>query len=70
MRAFGLLLFIALLGGCPPSSNGASGGKDAGVVLACVKFGDTCEFSPGKLGSCVRPDDCTTEPCLVCQSQH
>lgn len=69
MRALGLLLLVSLVGGCPPSSNGAAS-EDAGVVRACVKFGDTCEFSPGKLGSCVRRDDCTTEPCLVCQSQH
>jgi hypothetical protein len=36
---------------------------------ACAKFGEACEFSPGKLGTCVLKDDCVKD-CLVCQSQH
>ena len=36
----------------------------------CKQFGQTCEYSPGKLGSCVVKDDCTGPNCFVCQSQH
>ncbi len=48
----------------------------AGVVIV----GQTCEVSPGKLGSCVARDECLSPPCpsgaegdrvqFVCQSQH
>lgn len=36
----------------------------------CERFGQSCEFSPGKLGSCVERTDCSGPHCLVCQSQH
>jgi hypothetical protein len=36
----------------------------------CKKFGDQCEFSPGKLGACVIADPCTSGDCFICQSQH
>ena len=36
----------------------------------CKKFGDSCEFSPGKLGSCMERENCTGPHCLFCQSQH
>ena len=37
----------------------------------CEKFGDTCEFSPGKLGACVERTNCSgSANCLICQSQH
>ncbi|MGH7281122.1 MAG: hypothetical protein ACRELY_06340 [Polyangiaceae bacterium] len=67
MRLVFLVLAVALLG-CPPASGKSSGTSTA--TTSCTKFGDTCEFSPGKLGSCVHKDDCNVEPCLVCQSQH
>lgn len=51
--------------GCPPE-----GEKKAAPRTGCTSFGATCEFSPGKLGSCVRRDDCTGNDCFVCQSQH
>lgn len=35
---------------------------------ACAKAGDTCTFSPGKLGLCVEPSN--GGPTLICQSQH
>ena len=53
---------------CPPSSE-----KKAPPVAptACARVGETCEVSPGKLGSCVQRDDCATSAgCFVCQSQH
>jgi hypothetical protein len=36
----------------------------------CAEFGQRCEFSPGKFGSCVQRDDCHEQNCFVCQSQH
>jgi hypothetical protein len=36
----------------------------------CERFGQTCEFAPKKLGTCVEKMDCTGAGCLVCQSQH
>jgi hypothetical protein len=52
---------------CRPRA-GRPNTSDAEVV--CVHVGQSCEFSPDKLGTCVRRDDCAAEPCLVCQSQH
>jgi hypothetical protein len=56
------LVLVAVLAGCP-------GGK-ARAIEPCRRFGQTCEFSPGKLGTCVERTGCTGEGCLVCQSQH
>jgi len=36
----------------------------------CKKFGDPCQLSPGKLGTCIQKEQCTGEHCLFCQSQH
>lgn len=36
----------------------------------CASVGQTCQFAPGKLGSCVFIDGCKQENCFVCQSQH
>jgi len=36
----------------------------------CTQVGQRCEFSPGKLGSCVQRDDCREKNCFICQSQH
>ncbi|HVW29854.1 MAG TPA: hypothetical protein VHC69_31035 [Polyangiaceae bacterium] len=36
----------------------------------CKKFGDSCELSPGKLGTCIQKERCEGEHCLFCQSQH
>jgi hypothetical protein len=58
----GCLALALLLGGCP------SGG--ARKIVPCQRFGQTCEFSPGKLGTCVERTNCTAGDCLVCQSQH
>lgn len=71
-RARILLLFGALAAmGCPPddkkTKESAPQPKDA-----CTRFGQSCEFSPGKLGTCVTKEGCTesTPACFVCQSQH
>lgn len=71
-RTHALLLASALVVmGCPPedkkTKEGATQPKDV-----CTRFGQSCEFSPGKLGTCVTKEGCT-EPspaCFVCQSQH
>ena len=36
----------------------------------CEKFGDPCQFSPGKLGTCVVKQNCSGADCLFCQSSH
>jgi len=61
-----LLLGAALLG-CPPDDKKSPAPTASG---ACAKVGQSCEYSPGKLGTCVQKDDCTTASCFVCQSQH
>ena len=66
MRPLLCLTLLASLAGCP------TGTKTHASLPACAKFGDNCEFSPGKLGSCIVKDGCTsgTAECFVCQSQH
>jgi hypothetical protein len=67
---FAVTSALALLG-CPPSGEkGENKAAPAPTTTACTKVGATCEFSPGKLGSCVERDGCATPPCFVCQSQH
>ncbi|HEY0467917.1 MAG TPA: hypothetical protein VGC79_27145 [Polyangiaceae bacterium] len=75
MRPFSTAVSVATLAallvtvpGCPERSHD----KPHSSLPACSKFGDSCEFSPGKLGSCVMRDGCTgTGPeCFTCQSQH
>jgi hypothetical protein len=61
------IVFALLLMACPPAQQKAA--VDAAPSI-CTAVGQSCEFAPGKLGSCVHRDDCTTEPCMVCQSQH
>jgi hypothetical protein len=62
LLGIGLLL---LLSGCPSRAPSQGSG-----LPPCTKFGDNCEFSPGKLGSCVVRDGCTEGNCFTCQSQH
>jgi hypothetical protein len=57
----GLLLLLAVTG-CP--------GEPAQKLEPCRRFGQNCEISPGKLGSCVERTNCTSGNCLICQSQH
>lgn len=72
--AFASLSLAILLTGCPPAeqkgSPSSSSASSAGPG-GCSKVGQSCEFSPGKLGSCVQKDDCpSAAACFVCQSQH
>jgi len=67
MRFFALTAFLVLVG-CPPAEK-----KAPPPTAGCSKMGQSCEYSPGKLGTCVQKDGCadTTKPdCFVCQSQH
>ena len=61
-------LLLATATGCPARSHE----QGHSSLPKCSKFGDTCEFSPGKLGSCVQRDGCTGtgSECFTCQSQH
>jgi hypothetical protein len=65
-----LLLFVAAIfvAGCPPSEKKNDPAKQEG----CTRVGQNCEFSPGKLGTCVAKDGCTeaSPSCFSCQSQH
>lgn len=59
---------LALAGlGCPPA---AEKKPPPATGAACARIGQSCEFAPGKLGTCVQRDDCTGNDCFVCQSQH
>jgi hypothetical protein len=61
--------FAIVLFGCPPAEKGE---KKETSPTACTKVGQTCEYSAGKLGTCVQKDGCTEQgpACFVCQSQH
>jgi hypothetical protein len=49
--------------GCPSDKT-----KSADPPATCARAGDTCMFSPGKLGLCIESVD--GRPSLLCQSQH
>jgi hypothetical protein len=62
-----LLALLALgLVACPPSGDDDKPSKPR----TCTKFGETCDFAPGKLGTCVQRENCSQGNCFVCQSQH
>jgi hypothetical protein len=65
-RALALSLLAAALAcaGCP----GAAEKKTP--LEPCTRVGQSCELSPGKLGTCILRDDCSGSGCFVCQSQH
>lgn len=63
------LLATASLLGCPPDEKKAPAPARV-TANACEKLGQSCEYSPGKLGTCVENDDCPSGRCFVCQSQH
>ena len=67
MRVLTLFILAATLLACPPDDKKAPAST---VPKACEKVGQSCEFSPGKLGTCVSRDDCKTANCFDCQSQH
>jgi hypothetical protein len=55
---------IGLMIACTPSATTKTGDPPA----TCAREGDSCTFSPGKLGVCTAPGDGRTS--LVCQSLH
>jgi hypothetical protein len=65
---FAVVSFALGLVACPPADKTKPAPKEEG----CTRVGQSCEFSPGKLGTCVVKDTCTDPPpaCFVCQSQH
>jgi hypothetical protein len=58
-----LPLPAALLAGCVSDK-----ATVAEPPTTCARIGDTCTFSPGKLGLCVASTDDSAR--LICQSQH
>jgi hypothetical protein len=67
------LAALALLSTACPPDDAKPARADAGARGAtCARFGQTCELSPGKLGTCVAKTGCDdgTPACLMCQSQH
>ena len=70
-RALSLLVLVAssvTLLACPPADKRE---PPPSKKEECSHVGQSCEFSPGKLGSCVYKDDCVAPAnCYVCQSQH
>ncbi len=58
--------FAVLLAAC---DDGPKKSAPAPATSGCTTFGQSCEYSPGKLGTCVQKDNCTKD-CFVCQSQH
>jgi hypothetical protein len=69
LRTFPLVACLAFIAGCPSSQGAAGASADAQAAQPCLRVGQTCEYAPNKLGSCVQRDNCTQD-CLVCQSQH
>jgi hypothetical protein len=70
MRVILVALFAAALLGCPPDDKKNPVPAPSGK---CEKVGQSCEYAPGKLGTCVQKDNCTGadwRTCMVCQSQH
>jgi hypothetical protein len=57
----------SLLLGCPEQTRNHA---PPAASAPCREIGQRCEFSPGKLGSCVMVDGCRSGNCFVCQSQH
>jgi hypothetical protein len=60
---------FALSLGCRGGGDAAGDAAPSSEPEKCTRIGQTCEFSPNKLGSCVLKDNCSQD-CLVCQSQH
>jgi len=61
--------FLLVVVGCTPKEAKKDGSGRSTDPAKCASVGQTCELSPGKLGTCVARDDCTSD-CFVCQSQH
>jgi hypothetical protein len=61
-------VFVLLFGSACPQHVKEESSKEQ--FTPCTSLGQRCEFSPGKLGSCVQIDNCKSGSCFVCQSQH
>jgi hypothetical protein len=61
-----LFATLVAISACTPKDKTSGHSTDP---AKCTTVGQTCEYSPGKLGTCVARDDCTSD-CFVCQSQH
>ncbi len=68
MTVLAFVLLSACIAGCPSSENRD---RPATGDEGCKSFGQTCEVSPGKLGTCVYREQCKEgAKCFTCQSQH
>jgi hypothetical protein len=71
LLAGAIALVSPLVTGCPPPKNDKEKSSPAQLSTPCSKVGQSCELSPGKLGTCVQKDDCKDPAgCFDCQSQH
>lgn len=66
LRSISLLAIAGVLAGCPPKTEKPRPSAEP----RCQKFGERCEYAPGKLGTCVQRTGCNAGDCLICQSQH
>jgi hypothetical protein len=66
-----LVVFPIFVCACPPADKGERAPGEA-EPAGCARVGQTCAFSPGKLGTCLLKAGCVeaTASCFVCQSQH
>ena len=65
-----IMTLCILLAGCPPDSTSAEGSPQK-PASACMKEGQNCEYSPGKIGLCAaKADGCDAGLCLSCVSLH
>jgi hypothetical protein len=67
MKRSTLLFYLAL---AALACRERTAGQPAAKLPPCAAFGQRCEFSPGKFGSCVERDGCKGADCFICQSQH
>ena len=65
-RVLSIVFTLVALAACQAPGSAPA---PAGEPPKCTRVGQTCEYSPNKLGSCVMRDNCSQD-CLVCQSQH
>ncbi len=65
-----IVLVIASFIACAACATLLCGCPTQAPPKPCARVGDSCEVSPGKLGTCVKRDECMGGTCLVCQSQH
>jgi hypothetical protein len=67
-RALSFAFLLSAVTSVPIAGCVSDKAKVAEPPATCVKLGDICTFSPGKLGLCVESTSDSEK--LVCQSQH